>query len=139
MQYTGRARVNARNPQAFAVCQRCSFWINHVDGSWQFQWGANRLYNTRIFVCRKCLDVPSEFLRTHIYPPDPVPIKFAFPQDFTIANNGSPIVPPLPWPSQEAGPAVSMPPTPEWPVYVTPPLPPLPQDIGLGYPQGLDP
>ena len=51
---------------------------------------------------------------------------------YQIANNGSPFVPPLPWPHQGSGPVVAMPPTPEYPEYTTPPLPPLPPEIEPG-------
>jgi hypothetical protein len=129
MQRTGRARVNPRHPQAFAVCQRCGFWINHVDGRWQHEWRGARLANIRVFVCQPCLDKPFIFNKPIIYPPDPVPIQYAFPENFETANNGSPFPPPLPWPVQAVGPAVASPPTPAYPVYETPPLPPLPEDI----------
>lgn len=87
--------------------------------------------NLRIRVCSHCTDRPSNQLRTIILPPDPVPVLDPRPENFTTANAGSPFPPPLPWPSQEAGPAVSSPPTPPIPVYVTPPLPPLPPDIEM--------
>ncbi len=117
MQRTGRARVDARHPQAFAVCQRCGFWINHVDGRWQH------------VAPRYSLSSHVVFNKPIIYPPDPVPIQYAFPENFETANNGSSFPPPLPWPVQAVGPAVASPPTPAYPVYETPPLPPLPEDI----------
>lgn len=107
-------------------------WINHVNGHWQHEWRGPRLVNIRVFVCGRCLDKPFIFNKPIIYPPDPVPIKYAFPENFSVANNGSPFVPPLPWPSHVSGPVVPMPPTPEYPVYVTPPLPPLPPEIEEG-------
>lgn len=107
-------------------------WINHVNGHWQHEWRGPRLANIRVFVCDRCLDKPFIFNKPIIYPPDPVPIKYAFPENFEVANNGSPFVPPLPWPHQGSGPVVPMPPTPEYPVYVTPPLPPLPPEIEEG-------
>lgn len=203
MQYTGRARVDPLHPQAFAVCQRCGFWINHVDGNWQHQWRGSRLANTRLFVCDRCLDRPAAFLKSLVLPPDPVPIAFPFPENFTIANAGGGLSPevltyhyltdddgnilyddagnplttdapplhpagcftlpgppmpgpqPLPWPVNPIGPPVpcpyyltddagnvlyddngyplvtddSPPQPPRIPVFVTPPLPPLPSDI----------
>jgi hypothetical protein len=76
MRNHGRARVDPQNPEAFAVCDRCGFRRNHVDLAWQYQYAGNQLVNQRILVCAdKCLDVPHEFTRPAILPPDPVPIK----------------------------------------------------------------
>jgi hypothetical protein len=71
---SGRAQTNARNPRAFAVCDRCGIWHNHDQLQWQFDWAGSRLYNKRLLVCRRCLDVPQEQLRTITLPPDPRPI-----------------------------------------------------------------
>lgn len=112
-----------------------------------------RLVNIRLRVCPSCMDISPSFLKPIIYPPDPVPVRDPRPQNFAIPNNGSPVVPPLPWPVQPSGPVVqeiyvladngdvilddgghpiiadNSPIVPQRPVYVTPPLPPLPQDI----------
>jgi hypothetical protein len=101
--YTGRARVNARNPQAFGRCDDCGFWYNLVDLNYQFEWAGPRLVNKRLRKCRQCLDRPFIFNKPIIYPPDPVPVYDPRPENFTNANNGSPIVP-LPWPVQPIGP-----------------------------------
>lgn len=69
----GHSRTSARNPQAAAVCDRCSFRYNLSDLSWQFQWAGSTLMNTGFLVCRKCLDVPFDQYRTLILPPDPYP------------------------------------------------------------------
>jgi hypothetical protein len=75
MRSHGRARVDPQNPEAFAVCDRCGFRRNHVDLTWQYQYRGNALTNIRVLVCAdKCLDVPHEFARPVILPPDPVPI-----------------------------------------------------------------
>ncbi len=155
MQRTGRARVDPQHPEAFGVCDRDGMWYNLRDLFWQFDWRGPRLMNLRIRVCRKCLDQPSNAFRTIIYPPDPVPVADPRPQNFAIPNNGSPFAPPLPWPVQAPGPPIpgpyyllddngnimlddsgypmvtdnSPPQPPPTPVYVTPPLPPLPEDI----------
>lgn len=71
----GRARVSSRNPEAFAVCDRCGAIYNHIDLSWQFDWAGTELINKRILVCRRCTDVPQQQLRAIILPPDPVPIQ----------------------------------------------------------------
>lgn len=82
----GRARVSARNPQAFAICDRCGALYNHVRLQWQFQYGGAGLYNTMMLVCRHCLDVPQEQLRSIALPGDPVPILNPRIQDYTLAE-----------------------------------------------------
>lgn len=71
---SGRARTSISAPSAFAVCDRCGIWHNFVDLSWQFDWRGAALQNTRLLVCRECLDTPSEQLRAIIIPADPTPI-----------------------------------------------------------------
>lgn len=127
MRYTGRAQVDPTHPESFGVCDRCGFWWNLNRLRYQFEWSGTQLYNTRLRVCPPCTDVPFVFRRAQIFPPDPVPVNDPRPQNFQVANNGSPTVPPLPWPVQAQGaPSASHPP---YPVYVTPPDPPLPPDL----------
>lgn len=72
----GRARVNARYPQAFAICDRCGIRYNHADLVWQYEWAGTGLQNQRILVCqRTCLDEPNEQLRVYVLPADPIPIR----------------------------------------------------------------
>lgn len=71
---SGRARTSSKNPRAFAVCDRCGIWYNHVDLRWQFDWAGASLINKRILVCRSCEDVPQNQLRAIVIPADPVPI-----------------------------------------------------------------
>lgn len=71
---SGRARTSARNPQAFAVCDRCALWYNHVNLKWQYDWAGASLINKRILVCDTCYDEPQQQLRSIIIPADPVPI-----------------------------------------------------------------
>ena len=71
---SGRARTDARNPRAFAICDRCALWYNHVDLKWQYDWAGASLINKRILVCETCYDTPQEQLRAIIVPADPVPI-----------------------------------------------------------------
>lgn len=70
----GKARISSSNPQALAICDRCGFTHNHVNLQWQFDWRGSALQNTRILVCRDCLDVPQEQQRAIVVPADPVPI-----------------------------------------------------------------
>jgi len=71
---SGRARTSARNPQAFAICDRCALWYNHVNLKWQYDWAGASLINKRILVCDTCYDEPQNQLRAIILPADPVPI-----------------------------------------------------------------
>lgn len=71
---TGRAYVNPDKPQAFAVCDYCGMWWNHVKLKWQVEWNATQLYNKRMLVCPDCYDAPHEQFRTVILPPDPPPV-----------------------------------------------------------------
>lgn len=72
------AVVNADDPSAFAICDRCGFLYNQRDLTWQYEWGGVQLYNKRVLVCtvgNRCYDFPQEQLRTIILPPDPLPIR----------------------------------------------------------------
>lgn len=84
----GRAEVDADDPRAFAVCDRCGFWLNHHKLRWQWQWVGPQLANLRLLVCDKCLDEPQEQLRTILIPPDPEPIWNARPENFTQSRFG---------------------------------------------------
>lgn len=96
--FTGRARVNASNPRAFGVCDRCGFWHNLQDLSWQFDWRGPRLMNLRIRVCRQCTDKPFIFNKPIILPPDPIPVADPRPQQFEGTEVQQPYQP-LPWPT----------------------------------------
>lgn len=71
----GRAKVSARNPQAFGICDRCGFLYNHHQLQWQFDWAGASLINKRILVCDTCNDVPQSQLRAIVLPADPVPVQ----------------------------------------------------------------
>ncbi len=87
-----RAAVSRSRPRAHAICDRCGFRYNHDELQWQHQWTGAKLQNLRILVCRSCLDIPQEQLRTIILPADPVPIKDPRPENYENANNpNSPI------------------------------------------------
>lgn len=81
---SGRAQVNARSPNALAVCDRCQFTYNQRDLSWQYQWSGTQLQNLQLLVCRDCEDVPQIQLKTIIIPPDPVPILNPRPERYSI-------------------------------------------------------
>jgi len=83
----GRAHVSSRNPQAFAICDRCGFLYNHVLLGWQFEFAGSGLYNTKMLVCRHCLDVPQEQLKSINIPADPLPIMNPRTQDYVAASS----------------------------------------------------
>jgi hypothetical protein len=68
-------KVDERHPQAQAICDRCGFRYNHHTLAWQHEWSGETLYNTRLLVCRTCLDQPNETLRTYNPGADPLPIR----------------------------------------------------------------
>lgn len=85
----GRARVSSRNPQAFAICDRCGFLTNHVNLSWQYDWRGASLANIRLLVCDTCNDVPQQQLRAIVVPADPVPIQNPRTQDYVTAEQNT--------------------------------------------------
>jgi hypothetical protein len=122
--YTGKAKVNPRNPRAFVRSDRNGFWRNRTDMVFQYEWRGPRLVNTRLLVGRDEVDKPFIFNKPIVYPPDPVPIQNPRPEPFAEDNAGSPVVP-LPWPVQQLGPPV---PAPAPPQFFLPP-PPSPPPI----------
>lgn len=86
---SGRAFADASCPSAFGVCDRCGFWNQLYKLDYQFQYAGPGLVNLGILVCDRCLDVPSEFLRSIVIPPDPVPVKNPRPE-FFAADEGPP-------------------------------------------------
>lgn len=69
----GHAKVNARSPAAFAICDCCGFQYNHRDLRWQVQWAGGKIVRTGFLVCPTCYDRPNRTLAVAL-PPDPVPI-----------------------------------------------------------------
>ena len=83
----GRAKVSARNPRAFGICDRCGFLYNHVNLQWQYDWAGASLINKRILVCDECNDVPQSQLRAIVVPADPVPILNPRIQDYNTSES----------------------------------------------------
>ena len=79
-----RALVDPENPRAFGVCDRCGFWVNHINLQNQWDYRGNSLANLRLLVCETCLDVPQPQLKPKIIGPDPLPIINARPEQFFI-------------------------------------------------------
>lgn len=85
----GRARTNARAPEAHAICDNCGFRYNLVDLQYLFDWRGNVLQNLRFKVCRKCLDTPQQNgNRPIITGPDPVPVYDPRPEAFAVDEYG---------------------------------------------------
>lgn len=78
----GRAQVDANNPRAFAVCDRCGFLYNHSDLRWQYDYRGRNLANLRFLVCDTCYDEPQPQLKPRILPPDPMPVLNARPERY---------------------------------------------------------
>jgi hypothetical protein len=88
MRAHGRAEINARNPRALAICDRCGFLTNHDKLAWQFDWAGLRLQNLRILVCDRCYDEPQRQKGAKPVSPDPLPIYNARPEPFTVTGFG---------------------------------------------------
>lgn len=80
----GRAEVDAANPSAVAICDRCGFLYNRKNLSPQFEWAGTTLVSQGILVCDRCLDDPQPQLRTIILPPDPPPVWNPRPDSLVI-------------------------------------------------------
>jgi hypothetical protein len=80
----GRANVDPQSPRAFAVCDRCGGWVNHVDLQEQMQWAGSLKVSQNVLVCDRCIDDPSDFLKTLILPPDPAPVLDARVEQYTL-------------------------------------------------------
>lgn len=90
----GRARVNARSPQAAAICQRCGFVYNRVDIRYQYDWTGTSLQNLRVLVCDRCYDEPQEQARSIVIPADPVPVVNPSPEFYTLDETSYPTLTP---------------------------------------------
>lgn len=86
----GAARVNPRNPQAFAICDRSGFRVNHNALSWQHEWRGNQLQNLRLLVRQRSLDAPNEQLRAYAVPADPLPIANPRPDMSDMVSSWTP-------------------------------------------------
>jgi hypothetical protein len=78
----GRAKTNAKSPEAHAICDRCGFRYNFNHLRWQYDWRGPTLANLKVLVCERCLDRHAEQLRTIVLPPDPMPVPNARPENY---------------------------------------------------------
>ena len=84
---TGHARVSARSPQAWGICDRDGQRYLRSELTEQYEWQGRQLTNLHILVCRRCYDVPQPQLYQYAPPPDPVPVYQARPDLFPTAGN----------------------------------------------------
>lgn len=84
----GRAYADATSPRAWGICDRCNFTYNHSDLFWQMDFNGTQLYNKRILVCPKCLDVPQPQFLNPILGPDPMPVLNPRPPMYSVDENG---------------------------------------------------
>lgn len=85
----GRARTRPRSPEAQAVCQRCGFWTQRNRLINQPAWRGAALLPINIYVCHRCLDVPTEQLRAIVLTADPVPVYKPFTEPFLADETGN--------------------------------------------------
>jgi hypothetical protein len=83
----GHARVSARSPQAWGICDRDGQRYLRSELTEQHEWQGRQLVNLGILVCRRCLDVPQPQLYQYAPPPDPVPVYQARPDLFPTSGN----------------------------------------------------
>lgn len=96
----GRCVADVNNPISQSVCDRCGIWTPHNKMQFQRQWRGRQLANTYVFVCDTCLDVPAEFLKVIVIPPDPMPTPNARVEQFCADNvdnrtTSNPALPPV--------------------------------------------
>lgn len=84
--FTGNVVVDVTAPEAAGRCERCGFWFNLDQLQFQYEWQGAQLMSTGHRVCPTCLDVPYQFDRPLILPPDPVPVWQPREEDFAYAD-----------------------------------------------------
>lgn len=83
----GYASIDARSPRALGVCDRCGRLVNHDTMRDQLRYRGPKLQSLGLLLCESCVDIPNEQERTVVLPMDPVPINFARPENYVIADN----------------------------------------------------
>lgn len=72
---------------AWSTSDSSGFLFNHRDLLFQFQWAGPQLVNLGYLVGPEEYDVPAEFLRTIVLPPDPIPTKNARIENYADDEN----------------------------------------------------
>jgi hypothetical protein len=75
----GKARVNASNPEAFGVCDRCGTLYNRRDLRYQTVRNGNQLQTTRLLSAAPASTSPRP-PQTPVIQPDGLPIQNARPE-----------------------------------------------------------
>lgn len=81
---TGHAKVSQIDPKAWGTCDRCGFNFNLHELQQQMQWAGPAMVRKSSRVCSRCMDRPSEHMRTVDRGPDPLPIHNARPEPYTL-------------------------------------------------------
>jgi len=113
----GRARVDPKRPEAWAVDDRSGFVTNLRNLRWQYAWRGPRLMRIPILVTQKNYDIPNEQRRPIVLPPDPIPVKNPRPENFILEDIGisatqastPPFATPTPVPTPFIGPIDTLP------------------------------
>lgn len=80
-------QVDAENPRAEGICDRCGFRFNLDNLQWQYAYmGSVQPQNTRLLVCGRpgCLDPLNPQDSPYILPPDPLPVFNARPEPYLL-------------------------------------------------------
>lgn len=72
---SGRAKINARHPQAMGECDLTGFWYPLSEMRHKMEWAGNKLVDTGLLVGPDQLDKPQHQYRSVILPPDPRPVQ----------------------------------------------------------------
>ena len=80
----GRAEPDPTNPIVTAICDRCGILHNLDMLQWQLRYAGPGLINSRLLVCRICVDIPAPFVVPQRLPQDPEPLFNARSEPFEI-------------------------------------------------------
>lgn len=78
------AATDPSSPRAWGTCARCHFVQNLDDMTWQMAWRGTQVKNTQVLVCESCLDELQRQLGSIVLPPDPVAVRNARPEPYSI-------------------------------------------------------
>lgn len=85
-----KINFDPEHPEAFAICDLCGFARLHKDLRKQMAYRGNALQWNGFLVCfDTCLDVPYEFDRPIVLPPDPQPVFNARPPNWKAQEQGN--------------------------------------------------
>ena len=79
-----RTHVDPANPMAWATSDQNGMIGQHNKMKWQHDWRGNKIVNLRVLVHEDELDKPQRQLGNLSLPPDPVPIRNARPENYSI-------------------------------------------------------